>query len=92
MRHGALVHCDAVQALSKIPVNFGLLGADLLTVSAHKLGGPLGCGALISLFSLGCSLGGGGGGGGGGGVSGRMVILLTCFCCTGPLLPSPCNR
>jgi len=33
-----------------------------------------------------------GGGGGGGGVSGRMVILLTCFCCTGPLLPSPCNR
>ncbi|MBL8893514.1 MAG: cysteine desulfurase, partial [Rhizobiales bacterium] len=46
-RHGALVHCDAVQALGKIPVNFGLLGADLLTVSAHKLGGPLGCGALV---------------------------------------------
>ena len=46
-RHGALVHTDAVQALGKIPVNFGLLGVDLLTVSAHKLGGPLGCGALI---------------------------------------------
>lgn len=46
-RHGALVHCDAVQALGKIPVNFGLLGVDLLTISAHKLGGPLGCGALI---------------------------------------------
>ena len=46
-QHGALVHCDAVQALGKIPVNFGLLGVDLLTVSAHKLGGPLGCGALI---------------------------------------------
>jgi len=46
-RHGARVHCDAVQALGKIPVNFGLLGADMLTVSAHKLGGPLGCGALV---------------------------------------------
>jgi cysteine desulfurase len=46
-RHGALVHCDAVQALGKIPVNFGLLGVDLLTISAHKLGGPLGCGALV---------------------------------------------
>lgn len=45
--HGALVHTDAVQALGKIPVNFGLLGVDLLTVSAHKLGGPLGAGALI---------------------------------------------
>jgi cysteine desulfurase len=46
-RHGALVHCDAVQALGKIPVNFGLLGVDLLTISAHKLGGPLGAGALV---------------------------------------------
>ena len=45
--HGALVHTDAVQALGKIPVNFGLLGADLMTLSAHKLGGPLGAGALI---------------------------------------------
>jgi cysteine desulfurase len=45
--HGALVHTDAVQALGKIPVNFGLLGVDLLTVSAHKLGGPLGAGAIV---------------------------------------------
>jgi len=45
--HGALVHSDAVQAFGKVPVNFGLLGADLLTVSAHKLGGPVGAGALV---------------------------------------------
>jgi cysteine desulfurase len=46
-KHGALVHTDAVQAFGKIPVNFGVLGVDLMTVSAHKLGGPLGAGALI---------------------------------------------
>ncbi len=45
--HGALLHTDAVQALGKIPVNFGLLGADLMTLSAHKLGGPMGAGALV---------------------------------------------
>ena len=45
--HGALVHTDAVQALGKIPVNFGLLGVDLMTLSAHKLGGPVGAGALV---------------------------------------------
>jgi cysteine desulfurase len=45
--HGALVHVDAVQALGKIPVNFGLLGVDMMTLSAHKLGGPVGAGALI---------------------------------------------
>jgi cysteine desulfurase len=43
---GALVHTDAVQALGKIPVNFGLLGVDMMTLSAHKLGGPVGAGAL----------------------------------------------
>ena len=45
--HGALLHCDAVQATGKIPVDFGALGADMLTLSAHKCGGPLGAAALI---------------------------------------------
>ncbi len=44
---GALLHVDAVQAWKKIPVNFGLLGCDLLTIAAHKLGGPQGVGALV---------------------------------------------
>lgn len=45
--HGGLLHCDAAQALGRIPVNFVLLGADMLTLSAHKAGGPKGVGALV---------------------------------------------
>ena len=45
--HGALFHCDAVQAAGKISLDLGTIGADLVTLSAHKLGGPPGIGALV---------------------------------------------
>jgi cysteine desulfurase len=45
--HGALFHCDAVQAAGKIPLDIAQIGADLISLSAHKLGGPLGIGALV---------------------------------------------
>jgi cysteine desulfurase len=44
---GGILHVDAVQVAGRIPFDIGRSGADLATVSAHKLGGPQGVGALI---------------------------------------------
>lgn len=44
---GAWLHCDVAQAMGRIKVSLGQLGADILTLSAHKMGGPAGVGALI---------------------------------------------
>jgi cysteine desulfurase len=44
---GGLLHVDAIQAVGRIPVDIGMLDANLLTLSAHKIGGPKGVGALV---------------------------------------------
>jgi cysteine desulfurase len=44
---GALFHTDAVQALGRMEVDFTALGVHALSISAHKIGGPQGCGALV---------------------------------------------
>jgi cysteine desulfurase len=43
----ALVHIDATQSYMKMPMNMRTLGADMITISSHKIGGPKGVGALV---------------------------------------------
>lgn len=45
---GGLFFCDAAQAVGKIPVNFVMSGADMMSLTGHKFGGPLGVGALVA--------------------------------------------
>jgi cysteine desulfurase len=45
--HGIPFHTDAVQALGQLPLDFGRSGADALTVTGHKIGGPTGSGLLL---------------------------------------------
>src|SRR5205085_12538160 len=47
-RAGGLLHVDAVQAAGRMPIDINAFGADLLTLSAHKIGGLKGIGALIT--------------------------------------------
>ncbi len=46
-KYGGVIHSDATQSLGKIILNLDVLSADYYTIASHKIGGPLGCGAII---------------------------------------------
>lgn len=47
LERGGLMHSDAAQALGRMPFDMGSVGVDLVTINAHKIGGPKGVGALV---------------------------------------------
>jgi len=51
-KYNGYLHCDAIQALGKISVDFSDLNVDMLTISSHKIGGPQGAAALVIDKSL----------------------------------------
>jgi cysteine desulfurase len=51
-KHGGWIHLDAVQALGKVPVNLCGLDVDAISLSAHKVGGPIGIGALVLRWDM----------------------------------------
>ena len=53
--HSVPLHTDAVQAVSQVPVDFAHSGAAALTVTGHKLGGPIGVGALVLVREVECT-------------------------------------
>ncbi len=61
-KYGAYVHADAAQVIGKQPIDFDQCGLDMMTVTAHKFGGPIGVGALIAKkeVPLNCFIRGGG--------------------------------
>jgi len=60
--HGVWLHTDAVQSLGHMPVNFRASGVDMMSLSAHKVGGPVGIGVLLVRRSVTPSMIGLGGG------------------------------
>ena len=48
-KHGSLFHCDATQAIGRIPFDAREMGIDMVTFSSHKIYGPKGCGALVAI-------------------------------------------
>jgi cysteine desulfurase len=54
-RYGVPLHTDAVQAVGQLPVDFAASGVDAMTVTGHKLGGPLGAGALLLGRDVACT-------------------------------------